>query len=430
MSLKGKRLLILGGSKISCEIVKQAQKMGIYTMVTDWYSAELSPAKGLADKSFNVSTSDIKAMLELIKKEKIDGLITGFTDSVLPYYAEICEAAGLPHYGTKDQFEILVNKNRYKKICKDFNVPVIEEYNYKNLRDENKLEQIQFPVLVKPADNSGGRGITICENAESLADGYEKALNYSEKKEVLVEKYLTGKEVTIFYTIQDGEIILSAMGDRHVKKNQEDVIALPVAYTFPSVQLENYQRTVDIQVKKMLKSLDIKDGMIFMQCIVENNKCVVYDIGFRLTGSLEYKLIDEVCGFNPLEMLIRFALTGKMDEKEIKNIANPSWPKYGCNISFLVKPGVIEKISGIEEIMAMPEVLDAVQARTIGEEIPESAKGTLKQIVLRVFATSSNKEELIEVLDKVYESLTVTSNTGENMLLKGFNTEELRGITV
>src|SRR5690606_19627066 len=112
-----------GGSRISCEIVKMAQDMGIYTMVTDWYEIEKSPAKQIADKSFMTSTSDIDAMVKLIKEEKIDGVFTGFTDSVLPYYAEICEKVGLPCYGNKEQFEILTNKNAYKKLCRDFGVP-------------------------------------------------------------------------------------------------------------------------------------------------------------------------------------------------------------------------------------------------------------------------------------------------------------------
>lgn len=89
VNLSGKRLLVLGGSRISCQIVRKAQEMGIYVMVTDWYPVEKSPAKQIADKAFTVSTADVDAIVKLIRDEKVDGVITGFTDSVLPYYATL-----------------------------------------------------------------------------------------------------------------------------------------------------------------------------------------------------------------------------------------------------------------------------------------------------------------------------------------------------
>lgn len=425
MSIEGKRLLVLGGSRISCEIVRKAQEMGIYTMVTDWYPLEDSPAKQIADKYFMTSTADIPAMVKLIKDENVDGVITGFTDSALPYYAEICEEADLPCYGTKEQFEILTNKKDYKKLCQQFGIPVVDEYKVEGDIETADLTHIKYPVLVKPSDNSGARGISICRNEVELIAGYKKALEFSARKEVLIERYIYGEEVTIFYILQDGEIYLSGMGNRHVKHNQDNVIALPVAYTFPSKYLDRYIKTTDSKVKQMFKSLGMKNGMVFMQCLVENGECIIYDIGYRLTGTLEYKLLDKICDYNPLEMMITYALTGEKSESMLHKKADPFWKKYACNISFLMKPGKIEKIEGLEEVKQIPEVLDLVLARVEGEELPESAKGTLRQIMLRVFATANSKEELKYLLDSIYNKLEVTSTAGDSMLLEGFDTAEL-----
>lgn len=426
--LKDKRLLILGGSRISCEIIRKAKDMGVHTMVTDWYPLEKSPAKQLADEYFMTSTSDIPAMVKLIKDEKIDGVVTGFTDSVLPYYAEICEKAGIPCYGTKEQFEVLTNKNTYKKLCKDFGVPVVDEYQItEEDLSTDKLENIKYPVLVKPADNSGARGISICNNKEELVNNYKKALEFSQRKEILVERYINGEEVTVFYVLQDGEIYLSGIGNRHVKHNQDGVIPLPVAYTFPSVHTKKYVEETDSKVKDMFKSLGMQNGMVFMQCLVEEGHCIIYDIGYRLTGTLEYKLLEEVCGYNPLEMMIDYALTGIKAEPQLEGKATSFWNKIGFNVSFLIKPGAIKNIEGLDKIKAIPNIIDAVLAHEEGEEIPISAKGTLKQIILRVFATADNKEELKELLDTIYNTLNVTSEDGENMLLEGFDTKEFKG---
>lgn len=425
--LRGKRLLILGGSRISCEIVKKAQEMGIYVVVTDWYPIEDSPAKQIADKAMMVSTADVDAVVHLIKEEQIDGVITGFTDSVLPYYARICEKAGLPCYGTEEQFEILTNKKKYKALCQKYGVPTVEEYNINDSFKDKDFDNIKYPVLVKPADNSGARGITICKNKEELIEAYNKAITFSESKEVLVERYIDGKEVTVFWVFQDGQIYLSGIGNRHVRHKQGGIVPLPVAYTFPSIHTKKYQEEIEPQVKEMLKSIGIKNGMMFMQCLIDNDKCIVYDIGFRLTGSLEYKLLESICGYNPLEMLIRFALTGKMADYSLDEKVNPYWDKYACNVSFLVMPGIISEINGVDEIKKIPGVIDAVLAHVEGEEIQESYRGTLKQIVLRAFGVASTQDELEDLLNEIYSSLEVLSLDGANMLLEGFDTIEMRG---
>ncbi|MDE7104436.1 MAG: ATP-grasp domain-containing protein [Ruminococcus sp.] len=423
-----KRLLVLGGSRISCQIVKKAQEMGAYVLVTDWYTLEKSPAKQIADEACFVSTSDLDAMENLIREKHIDGIVTGFTDSVLPYYADICERVGLPCYGTRKQFEQMTDKTQYKALCRQFGVPTIDSYDIDFRKRTSEWDSIRYPVMVKPADSSGARGVLICENEKELVKAYEEAEKISESKKVLVERFVnTGKEATIFWVFQDGNIMISGFGNRHVKKVQEDAIALPVAYSYPSNLLPHYQETVFPKVEKMLKSIGIKNGMMFMQCMVEDGECLVYDIGYRLTGSLEYLNMERIGGYNPLEMLIRFAFTGKMAEYDLRKVINPNWKTYGSNISFLMKPGTIGKITGIEEIRKMDGVIDAVLARHEGETLPPEGKGQLRQIMLRVLGEAPNKEALWEQLHNVYNALKVMSPDGENLLLPGLDKSDLDG---
>ena len=160
-NLRGKRLLILGGMRISCEIVRKAKAMGIYTLVADYNKIEDSPGKQIADEAVDLSVVDVDAVVEYVKKNAVDGVFVGFNDMLLPYYAEICQRAGLPCYGTREQFETLIAKDHYKALCRQFGVPTIPEYDIND-------EHIKYPVLVKPVDSSGSRGITICHNRQEL----------------------------------------------------------------------------------------------------------------------------------------------------------------------------------------------------------------------------------------------------------------------
>lgn len=428
--LRGKRLLILGGTRIQCEVIRMAKKLGITTVVTDYNKPEDSPGKQICDEHHMVSCTDVNGVVELIKEKHIDGVLVGFNDMLLPYYAEICDKAGLPCYGTKEQFEIYINKDRYKALCREYNVPTVKEYEIDLNNIAESIKNIEYPVLVKPSDSSGARGITICENAAELMEAITLARKFSQTDVVLVEQYLTGRELTVFWIFQDGNYYLSGIGNRHVKHNQEGVIPLPVGYTFPASVTEDYQRDTAENTKKMFAATGIKNGMMFMQCKLENGVCIVYDIGFRLTGSLEYKIIKKICGYDPLEMMIHFALTGKMADESIADKAMPNYDKlgkYAFNVSVLSKPGKIAEIIGCDDVLAMPQVEDVVIAHYPGEEITESMKGLLAQITVRILGTADSIEEMKQTMFEIYDTLDIISEKGESLKLMGLEVSDVDG---
>lgn len=423
-NLRGKRLLILGGMRFSCEIVRKAKEMGIYTLVADYNKIEDSPGKQIADEAVDLSVIDVEAVVHYVKNNAIDGVFVGFNDMLLPYYAEICQKTGLPCYGTKEQFETLISKDRYKALCRQFGVPTIPEYDIND-------EQIEYPVLVKPVDSSGSRGITICHNWMELEDAVRIGRRSSKTGKVLIEQYMEGREVTVFWTFQNGNYYLSALANRHVKYNQgTDVIPLPVGYTFPSVFLPKYRAEVEDNCKRMFNYLGLKDGMLFMQCKVMNGTCYVYDLGYRLTGSLEYMILERVCGYNPLEMLICHALTGKMGEVSIAEMAVPEFKSPAFNVSCLCAPGTIKEITGIDVVKAMPEVLDAVIAHASGETITEQMKGLLSQITVRVLGYVNDKEQLLPVMQKIDNAIHIVGSDGKELMLPGVEYDDIDGFVM
>lgn len=422
--LLGKRLLILGGMRISCEIVRIAKAMGIYTLVADYNVIEDSPGKQIADEAVDLNVTDVDAVVNYVNNHNIDGVFVGFNDMLLPYYAEICEKVGLPCYGTKNQFEILIAKDKYKALCRQFGMPTIPEYNINDAH-------IEYPVIVKPVDSSGSRGISICHNHMELEKAIEIGKKTSKTDNVLIERYMEGPEVTAFWTFQNGNHFLSALANRHVKHNQgDDVIPLPVGYTFPSVFLPKYRLEVEESCRKMFRHLGIKDGMMFMQYKVENGICYLYDLGFRPTGSLEYKILRRVCGYDPLVMMIRHALTGKMGDEDISGKVNPLFATPAFNVSCLCAPGTIKEIRGIEAVKEMDEVEDVVLAHIPGETITENMRGLLAQIAVRVLGSVRKKEDLFPVMRKIGNTIHLVGADGKGLMLPGIEYNDIEGVVI
>ena len=158
--LKNKTLLVMDRTSLAACAVIRAKEMGIRTVVANFYKTEDSPSKQVADVALEVDISNTDAMLRIIKDYKVDGIFVGWTDSHLPFYAKICKEAGLPCCGTEDQFDILSNdKNKFKEECLKHGVPTPKRFKIDINFNKEDLDKIEYPVMVKPADGSGGRGI-------------------------------------------------------------------------------------------------------------------------------------------------------------------------------------------------------------------------------------------------------------------------------
>ena len=417
MNYKGKKLLILGGISHMIDIVNTAKKMGIYTIVTD-YSPD-SPAKAIADKSYDVSTTDIDTLLEIAKMENIDGVINAFEDLNVWIAEELSNKLELPFYAKKEQLEIITNKNLFKNYCRDNKVPVIEEYFVGQTLTAKDVEKIKFPAIIKPVDSYGSRGIAVCYSEEELRKNYEIAIKFSKSKEVIIEKFINSDYgVEMYYTIQDKEIILSAMTDRYVYKQKDDLPPLPIATLYPSQHLDKYLDTIDKDVRKMLKKMQLENGVVLIQALVEEESFYIYEMAYRLTGEQHYQIVEKQTGINLLEMMIELALGGGTKKFNISAYDN-SYIKYpACNLSVLLGEGKIDRIEGIEILDTLPEVISYIQLANLGDVIKES--GNYSQMFIRINIAAENKERLNAVIEKINKNLKVISVNGENMIIKTF----------
>ena len=419
------KFLLLGGKPIaSMEIARYVKSKGIYLIVADYLPISASPAKQIADECWNISTASVDELEEAARRSGVTAVFTGVHEFNITQALELSQRLGLPFYTTPAQWEFFTDKTCQKKLFRQFGVSVPEEYFVGNVLPMNLPDKVEYPVLLKPVDGSGAFGVLVCRDKQQLLNNFPVSLAASPSGRVLVERYIEGTEATIFYIIQNGKVRLSAMADRHVKHNQYGIIPLPVAYVFPSRHLEHYLEATNDKVIAALESCGIQNGMLFIQTLVKDGNFLFYDVGYRLTGTQEYLLLEEICGFNPLKMLVDYALTGEAGESILDRV-NPRFNCFAGNLTFLARPATIGSFVGLEELASMEGVVAVLKNHFEGETIPESVKGTLNQVVLRVFFVAPTRERMKDIMDYAHKVVRVLSPAGENILLPHFDTAEL-----
>lgn len=424
MSLKGSKLAILGGTRISCEIVRAARALGVHTVVLDYCSPENSPAKLISDEHAQVSVADAGAIATYAREHGVDGLITGYADSILGMYVNACEASGLPCYGTGAQFGVFTDKGRWKSLCRKFGVPTACEYPVEELL--LGTVEARYPLLIKPADGSGSRGVAVVNSRADLSSSVERARSFSKGGGVVAEDYLDGPEITAFWLFADGRREVYMVGDRFVKRQAGSSVPLPVGYSFPSVFTSAYLNEVAPHVDRMLASQGVRNGMMFMQCIVRDGVPYTYDIGYRLTGSLEHHLTAAVAGYSPMDMLIHHAITGRMTDDPALWEKVEAGRRAPCfNVSVLMRPGTIGRFDGLNALGTNPRVVAAVKAHVEGETLPPEAAGELRQIALRVLGVPLPGEGVEDAMFAVREGVRVVSRDGDDLSLPGLSRDDV-----
>lgn len=408
-----KKILIIGANPETSSLIQKAKALGFKTYVTD--NNPNAFAKQFADVPCNIDGTDVDNLVKLVKQEEIDAVLVGVAEALIPAYCQVCERLGYPCFATLEQFEIMIKKDKFKDMCRKYDVPVVPEFSI------NNIEEIEYPVVVKPVDSSSSKGVSICQNRLNLDIAIEKALSFSLSKKILIEKYMDGLEVIMYYVIQNGEPALVAMCDRYTSKEQVGVTQLPSAYIFPSKYLPGYVEKTDAKVKNMLRQMNIQNGVLFLQSFVDSDGSVkIYEPGFRLNGAQEHMIVSEITGIDAKELLINYALTGSMGDKNISELADPTFHgMWACKLSPLVKEGTIAEIKGIDEIKAIDGVVAVNPNYRNGDIV--CGLGTQRQMAANIFLVASDKEKLADIIQKVNSLFEVFDESGNSMLLTSFD---------
>ena len=414
--LKNKKLLVLGGSTQMINLTLLAQSLGCEVHVLDYYSTVQSPAKLIADAYSDLSIFDTEAVVSYIKENNIDGVITGYTDSYLFQYKEICEKAGLPYYGSDESFGIGVDKMLFKQACIKSNVGIIPGTNAYDFDTVVKFaEKNGYPLMLKPTDNSGSRGVIKCEKEEDLKDCYEYALSFSKSKNVIVERFMQCDSIGVSYQLQGKDIYLSAMCDRFVYKTKNGS-AITSETQYPSKYLKRFIESEDANLRRLFRDNNFKDGVVAVMGYVDDDGFYWCEMTYRPSGGHHYTFINDQVGVNGLALLIEYAVTGKTESYDPKK--ETPFFKDRCGMVHIqgVPNGFVSRVEGVDTIRSMSNVLEVAEDKQVGQTIGD--EGTTAQNLLSVWIKAETWEKYFALIREIESVYKVFDEEGNNLVIK------------
>lgn len=420
---EGKKLLILGGNPETSALVKLANDMGIKTIVAS--GRHTDDAKKYAWKSSDVDGMDVPGLVALAREEQVDGVLVGVADILVPAYCKVCDALGFPCYATQQIVDVFAFKDVFKATCERYGIHGIPEYYLDAEMKQSDLEKVKYPVMVKPVDNGGGVGMTVCYNEEELRKGVQIALDSSKSKRFIVEKYMQCEDMGMYYTFKDGVCSASCIYDRYTTDEQPGLSRVCLGGTYPSKHLNEYFERMHDNACRMFKDIGIRNGVLMLSGFYEDGEFYVYDTGFRLQGEAPHFIIKAIQGFDQREMLIRFALTGSEGDLDLKT-ADDTYlrGKWAATLWCLLKKGTITRIEGLDNLDADPRVIMNAQRLHVGDVVPQEWIGNEKQVLTRMYLVCDSKQELADALKEYMAKIKVYDEAGNEMLLKGFDVDK------
>lgn len=386
--------IVLGGTNPHVTLINKLKARGYYTVLIDYLSNP--PAAKVADEHIQESTLDKERVAQIAKERKASIIITTNIDQANVTACYSAEQNGLtPPYSYETSLNV-TDKSRMKKIMWDNDIPTSK---FQVVTDvEAALENVCYPAVVKPVDSNGSRGVHQVNNEEELRHFFPAAQAASRNKEVIVEGYISGTEVSFYYFVQDGEAnFIDAYQRFNFKAKHEDVIQ-STGVVFPAWISESAYKEMHRISDKIVKAFGLDNTPLFVQAIVNGDRAFVLEFAPRIGGGLSYRVMERDCQFDLIDAAIS-SFEGKRVD------INPVLPNYYSGILNIYSPGItMGGITGVDKILSEGIATEFYQYRLHGAEIsPDMSSGsragaflihadTIDEIRRRVFYINENVE--------------------------------------
>ena len=339
-----KTIMVIGGGLLQIPVIISAKKMGLQVIVTDYNPN----AQGMKDADIPIvmSTRDIEGSVRVAKAQNeltpISAVLTVGTDASMAV-AAVANALNLPGIKFEDA-EAATNKIKMRMRFKQHGVPSPNFLPVWSLSDAKKAGKIlTFPVVIKPSDNMGARGVMRVDNPNQISDAFKFSKGASPSGELIMEEYMEGPELSIDAIIYNNEITITGVADRII---EYPPYFIETGHNMPSGLPREIQADACEVMKMGIHALGITTGAAKGDIKITSKGPMIGELAARLSGGFmsayTYPLSS---GVDLMKAAIEVALGQEPGNLE------PVMSRVSIERAIITRPGFVKKITGLEEAL-------------------------------------------------------------------------------
>lgn len=336
-----KKLMLLGGLRYLLPVIEEAHKLGIYVITADFLPNNI--AHKYSDEYCNVSIIDKDAVLKAAQELKIDGILSHAVDPGVVSAAYVAEKMGLPFQCSYKVACILQDKSLFRKFLAEnhFNCPKAKGYD--NADDALKdVDFFNWPVIVKPADSAGSKGVTKVEDKSDLRNAIVFALSESHSGHFIIEDFLEkeGLSAGSESFVVDGKLLYNGFYDQYFDNEAVNPYA-PSAEIWPSAKDPKYLDEIRSELQRLFTLLNITTGLFNVEWrVCKNGKAYLMEVSPRAGGNRLAEMLNYAADVNIIEAEVR-----KSVGLPVQEIHEPNYKgHFAIQVLHLDKAGLFERI--------------------------------------------------------------------------------------
>lgn len=299
-----KKIMMLGANFFQMTAIKRAKELGYYVITVDYLPK--NPGHKYADEYYNISTLDKEAVLNLARSLEIDGILSYASDVSASTAAYVAEKLGLPT-NPYQSVRILTQKHLFRQFMNENNLYMPQGQVFQEREQAREyFNHMNLPVMIKPVDSSGSKGVIKVHSRECFENAYREAMAYSATNKIIIEQFIRKKGYQIDGDgfLKDGKIVFFGVMDQHnnIGRNPH----APIGLSYPSIQEETHQKKAYELIQKIFDKLGMRFGAFnFEYLIDEGGDICILEIGPRNGGNFIPDTLKYALGVDMIEASIK-----------------------------------------------------------------------------------------------------------------------------
>jgi biotin carboxylase len=400
---------VLGGGRHQVPLIRAAEERGVEVVLVDYLPD--APGRAVATHSLVQDALDSAAAIDAGRRFGIDGVVTTGTDLAVVTMADVAAALGLPFWISPDAARTATDKTLMHGAFEAHGVAGARRLLLMPA-DEPDVGDVPYPVVVKPADSQGQRGVTRVDGVAGLPAAVELARRHSATRRVLVEQFLTGPEITANAWVQGGDVVLLAVNDR-VSYNPPPHIGVAYQHVHPSHHALPHLDDIRDQLRRVATAYGMANGPLYAQMIVGDDRACIVEAAARVGGGHESSMFPLITGTDVESRLLDLALTGTCEPFGY-DMTRADPPAHVAVTFVLGRAGTVDRFESLD---SRPDgIVEAGWYCRPGTELGD-VRDSLGRIGYFV-TVGSDRDDLDRRSEAFYRSLKVLDAAGNNLVLE------------